>query len=91
MAEKYTCAICGESYESVEERVQCESKCIVHHKKAEEEKKRNEYATKKRESEQAINKELSNVNEMIAKHLKEYETVALNKNYPYLNYIFSFL
>jgi hypothetical protein len=36
----YTCAICGKSYEFVEDRVDCESKCIVARKKAEEEQAR---------------------------------------------------
>ena len=37
MTEMYTCAVCGKSYETVDERSKCESKCIVDRKKAEEE------------------------------------------------------
>lgn len=89
MTEMYTCAVCGKSYEAIEDRVKCESKCVADRKRAEEEKKRNEYATKKRESEQAIDKALSSVNEMIAKHLKEYDQLYLKRSYPYLKYMFA--
>jgi len=89
MTEMYTCAVCGKYYKSIEERAKCESKCLVDRKRAEEEKKRNEYATKKRESEQAIDKALSDMNEMVAKHLKEYEQLSIKRTYPYLNYVFA--
>lgn len=87
----YICAVCGESYKTIEERMNCESKCLAKLKKAEEEKKRNEQKLKQQEKEQAIYKALDNVNTMIAEYLKEYDTLTLNKEYPYLSYIFKHL
>ena len=84
----YTCGICGKTYESIEERATCEATCIVKRNEAEEKKKLEEYKTKRKESEKAIYEALGNINEMLAKHFKEYDTLSLTKNYPYLNYIF---
>lgn len=85
----YHCAICGESYETVEERAACESKCLIERKKADEEKKREEYEKNRKASEKEIYAALSFANEAIAKHVKEYKTLSLEKNYPYLKYVFS--
>lgn len=85
----YTCAICGESYETVEERAACESKCLVERKKANEEKQREEYERKRKVSEDEIYTALSAANELIANHVKNYKELSLKKNYPYLKYIFS--
>ena len=84
----YTCGICGKTYESIEERATCEATCIVKRNDEAEKKKVEELKAKRKESEQAIYNALSDVNEMIAKHFKEYETLSINKNYPYLKYIF---
>lgn len=84
----YTCGICGKTYESIEERSTCEAACIVKRNDEAEKKKLKEHNAKRKESEKAIYDALSNLNEMLAKHFKEYETLSLNKHYPYLNYIF---
>lgn len=83
----YTCAICGKSYPDVESRIECESTCLEERKKAEAEKQRLEYEAKKAESAKAIDEALSNVNGMIAKHVAQFDTLALYKHYPYLKYI----
>ena len=84
----YHCAICGESYETVEERAACESKCLVERKKADEEKQREEYEKKRKASEHEIYETLSDANELIANHIKNYKKLSLNKSYPYLKYVF---
>lgn len=84
----YTCGICGKTYESIEERATCEATCIVKRNDEAEKKKKEEYAAKRKESEKGIHDVLSIANEMVAKHMKEYDTLAINKHYPYLNYIF---
>lgn len=48
----YKCAVCGKVYETINERVACESACL---KKAEE-----DAAAKKRANEEKIKKELTN-------------------------------
>lgn len=85
---KYHCAICGNSYEHVEERAKCEAKCIRERQEAEAKKKQLEYEAAKTASEEAIYMALSDVNEMIAEHLRKYETLMLKNNYPYLRYLF---
>jgi hypothetical protein len=84
----YTCGICGKTYESIEERATCEATCIVKRNDEAEKKKAQEHAAKRKESEQAIHDALSVANEMVAKHVKEYDTLSITKHYPYLNYIF---
>lgn len=85
---KYYCAVCGKTYDHVEERATCELKCIEERLKAEKAKKKEEYEAARKASETEVHKALSAVNEVIAKHIKEYHTLSLNKDYPYLNYIF---
>ena len=84
----YYCAICGNSYESIEERAECETKCIQERKEAEAKKKQLEHEAAKTASEEAIYTALADVNTMIAEHLREYRTLILKRNYPYLKYLF---
>ena len=86
---EYYCGVCGNPYETVEERAQCESKCIEELKKIVEEQKRNEYEVKRKESAEAIYEALDNVNNMLATHFKEYHSISLNKGYIYLENIFN--
>lgn len=88
MNEYFYCGVCGNPYSTVEERAQCEAKCIEELKKLEEEKKRNEYETKRKESTEAIYTALDTVNDMLEKHFEEYHTLSLKKGYPYLQNIF---
>lgn len=87
--EKYYCAICGKGYDSVKSRIACETKCFKEYQEAEAKKKADEIQKNRDASEKAIEKKLEEVNEMIGKHLKDYETFHLNGNYYYLRYIFN--
>ena len=86
--EKLYCAICGNSYEEVEDRAACEAKCIKERQEAEEKRKQFEYDEAKNASEEEIGDALSSVNKMIAEHLQRFETLSLKNNYPYLRYLF---
>lgn len=86
--EKLYCAICGNSYECVEDRAECEAKCIKERQEAEEKRKQFEYDEAKNASEEEIWDALSSVNKMIAEHLNRFETLSLKHNYPYLRYLF---
>ena len=86
--EMYRCAICGNSYEHVEERAECEAKCIRERQEAEAKKKQLEHEAARAASEEAIYAALSDVNEMIAEHLRKYDSIMLKSNYPYLRYLF---
>ena len=85
---RYYCAACGKTYDTIEERATCELKCSAERKKAEEAKKKEEFETARKASEKEIHKALGDINEMIANHIAEYHSLSLNKDYPYLNYIF---
>lgn len=84
----YYCSICGNSYESVEKRAECELKCFKERKEAEEKKKEFEREEARIASEEAIYKALVEVDGMVAEHLHEYESLTLKDNYPYLRYMF---
>lgn len=86
----YTCAICGKSYPDIESRIDCESTCLEERKAIEAEKKSIEYEAKRAESIKAIDEALTNANNMIAKHIAQFNSLPLHKNYPYLKYIFKY-
>ena len=85
----YKCAICGNEYEELEDRIECETQCLKELKEAEEAKKADEYNAKHKESLSAIYSKLTEVDEMLKEHMKEYGSFALYGKYPYLKYIFN--
>lgn len=84
---KYVCAVCGNEYESILERAQCEEKCVTNAMKAAEEKKRNEYEAKRKESAKNITDTLSELEEMIANHFEQYSTLEITQTYPYVQHV----
>ena len=85
---KYHCAVCGESYDTVEERVACETKCLRDRKEAEALKKLNEEKEERLNSEKAINEVLDKADKMIKEHLDKHETFTMSRSYYYLSYLF---
>jgi hypothetical protein len=85
----YKCAICGNEYECLEGRIECETQCLKEFKEAEALKKVDEYNAKRKESASAIYEKLTEVDLMLKEHMKEYESFALYGNYPYLKYVFN--
>lgn len=86
---KYVCAICGKSYENLEDRIACETKCFNERKMIEAKQKEDKLKTKRINSEKEIEQKLAEVNEMIREHLNEYDSLKLSHTYYYLSYIFS--
>lgn len=86
---KYTCAICGKDYESIEERVKCESQCLADEKKREELMKLKKEAEAREKSEKNAIDAVEVAEEALKKHFKEYERLAIHKEYPYLKLLFS--
>lgn len=68
----YKCAICDKTYETIEERSNCERKCLIDEqvkaKKAEEERVAKERETRYKEVCEAINK----ANDLKEKYLEDY-------------------
>jgi hypothetical protein len=88
-APKYQCAICGKNYNTIEERIKCESTCLAEHKAAEEKKQREILETEKQTRYDHIKGLLSEVNDEIKSYLDDYGTFRIDTNYYYLNYIFN--
>ena len=84
----YKCEICGKEYERLEDRIECETKCLKEQKAAEELKKQNEYKNKRAESAKAIYEEFNKADKMVKEHLSKYKSLSLDKQYPYLKYVF---
>lgn len=69
---KYKCGICGEIYDSIEERMNCESKCL---KKQKEEERKAAEAKKKAEKEARqteVNKALEDAYALLNKFVDDY-------------------
>lgn len=88
-APRYKCAICGKNYNTIEERIKCESTCLAEHKAAEEKKQREILKAEKQTRYDHIKGLLSEVNDEIKSYLDDYGTFRIDTNYYYLNYIFN--
>ena len=84
----YTCAICKNEYETIEERAECELACSEKLRKEEIAKKREAYESEKKASEADVTMKLNVAEEMLKEHLRKYESIKLHNNYPYLKYLF---
>lgn len=76
----YRCAICGKAYDTIDERVACETKCLAARKKAqaelEKKKLEEEKVTRKAEIEKKF-KELSN---LVNDYCKDYGSLQLGES-----------
>lgn len=81
----YKCAICDKVYESVQERMNCEMKCI---KKQQEEEKAAAEAKKKAEKDarqQEVSAALDNVYALVNKYVEDYGSFTYNGKYKGLD------
>ena len=76
----YHCAICGKSYDTVDERVACETKCLAARKKAqaEIEKKRLEEEKTTRKAE--IEKKYKELSTLVNDYCKDYGSLQLGES-----------
>ena len=76
----YKCAICGETYDNIAARIQCETKCYhqqeLEAKKAAEVKKKEEQMKRKAEVDAAFDKAM----QLREAYLKDYDTYAYEYN-----------
>ena len=76
---KYSCAVCGKEYDSIEERNKCEAKCIADRKKAEaalaKKKLEDEKAARKAE----IDKKYKELNVLIDNYIKDYGSIQIGE------------
>jgi len=75
----YKCGVCGEIYESIQERVNCETKCLKkqqeEEKKAAEAEKEAKKETRAKEVDEAIDRAL----ELLQAYLKDYGSYKTNR------------
>ena len=89
MENYYYCAICGKEYDSIADRSACENKCLADEKKKAELMKLKKEAEAREKSEKAAIDAIEAAEEALKKYFKEYERLALHKEYPYLKMLFS--
>lgn len=86
---EFYCAICGQGFDDLEQRIKCETKCMKAKKDEEAKKAAEEGRMAKKKSEEAINTELAKIDKMLKEHYSKYNNVRLDTNYPNLRYVFS--
>ena len=84
----YKCEICNTEHELLEERIACETECLKKRKEEEAKRKQMERQENMKASTNALEEKLAEADAMIKKHLSEFETLSLNRNYYYLSYLF---
>lgn len=68
----YKCEICGKSYEELEGRIECETKCFKERKAAEEKRKEAELAAKKEARRAEVEAAQKNYLELLEKYVEDY-------------------
>lgn len=69
---KYRCSICGQEYNTVKERANCEIACAEKSEKAAEERRRKQLEAQKEARNKEINDKLAEAVELIVKYNKDY-------------------
>lgn len=73
MEEKYTCALCGKHYSTVEERNECEARCI-HNKKEEIKKAAAQEKAKQQEADaKKIREDFKALSDAISEYVEKYD------------------
>lgn len=68
----YTCDVCGKTYDTVEERNACETKCLADRKKAEAKRKEEELRKVKETRKKEIEMAYDHYNELLKAYIKDY-------------------
>ena len=73
----YHCAICGKSYDTVDERVACETKCLAARKKAQAEIEKKKLEEKKNTRKAEIEKKYKELATLVNDYCKDYGSLQL--------------
>lgn len=73
----YHCAICGKSYDTVDERVACETKCLAARKKAQAEIEKKKLEEKKNTRKAEIEKKYKELATLVNEYCKDYGSLQL--------------
>lgn len=73
----YRCAICGKSYDTIDERVTCETKCLAARKKAQVELKKKKLEEEKATRKAEIEKKYKELATLVNDYCKDYGSLQL--------------
>ena len=73
----YHCAICGKPYDTVDERVACETKCIAERKKAQAELEKKRLEEKKTTRKEEIEKKYKELSTLVKNYINDYGSLQI--------------
>lgn len=76
----YHCAICGKPYDTVDERVACETKCLAERKKAQAEIEKKKLEEKKNTRKAEIEKKYKELATLVNDYCKDYGSLQLGES-----------
>lgn len=79
----YKCEICGHSYENLEDRIDCEVKCLRDRKIAEENRKKIELEEKKEARRAEVEAAQKKYLELLEAYIKDYGVFSSNNIFPH--------
>ena len=77
----YHCAICGKSYDTVDERVACETKCLAERKKAQAELEKKKLEEKKTTRKEEIEKKYKELSTLVKNYINDYGSLQLGESH----------
>lgn len=79
--ETYKCGICGSVYETIDERVACETECLAERRAVEEALKKKELEETRKARMEEIENVNAKLNELVRDFIKDYGTIKLSNCY----------
>lgn len=73
----YHCAICGKPYDTVDERVACETKCLAERKKAQAELEKKKLEEKKNTRKAEIEKKYKELSTLVKNYINDYGSLQI--------------
>ena len=73
----YHCAICGKPYDTVDERVACETKCLAERKKAQAELEKKKLEEKKTTRKEEIEKKYKELSTLVKNYINDYGSLQI--------------
>lgn len=76
----YRCAICGKAYDTIDERVACETKCLAARKKAQVELEKKRLEEKKTARKAEIEKKYKELATLVKDYCKDYGSLQIGES-----------
>lgn len=78
---QYNCAICGKSYDTIDERVACETKCLADRKKAQAALEKKKLEEKKSTRKAEIEKKYKELTTLVRDYCHDYGSLQLGESH----------